>query len=219
MNTLHISLYCWWCNLQQHWSADWELTLTPTWHKLDLTSINWLRYLTFHIEPLSSWIDKWNIAVIWFSSLFSNIWLFLWCILYLFAFSVLMLLVGRQEGHLACKNWVVRYRHGYLSGVRCKWFTYGQVDCHAIISCSSKIQNGLPFWCWLTRLSWKKGHQTDVLVAAAAAAAVCSCSVNSQTFHSSTPVWSWSYLEQTYSHPFNSLVSRTAWRQYFEQLG
>jgi len=27
-----------------------------------------------------------------------------------------MLLVGRQEGHLACKNWVVRYGHGYLSG-------------------------------------------------------------------------------------------------------
>jgi len=25
-------------------------------------------------------------------------------------------------------------------------------------SCSSKIQNGLPFWYWLTRLSWKKGH-------------------------------------------------------------
>jgi len=38
------------------------------------------------------------------------------------SFSALMLLVGRQEGHLACKNWVVRYWHGYLSGARCKWF-------------------------------------------------------------------------------------------------
>jgi len=33
-----------------------------------------------------------------------------WC-----AFSALKLLVGRQEGHLACKNWVARYWHGYLS--------------------------------------------------------------------------------------------------------
>ena len=24
--------------------------------------------------------------------------------------------------------------------------------CHPIISCSSKIQNGLPFWCWLTQV-------------------------------------------------------------------
>ena len=35
-------------------------------------------------------------------------------------FSALTLLVGRQEGHPACKNWVVRYWHGYLSGARCK---------------------------------------------------------------------------------------------------
>ena len=31
------------------------------------------------------------------------------------AFSALTLLVGRQEEHPACKNWVVRYWHGYLS--------------------------------------------------------------------------------------------------------
>jgi len=32
------------------------------------------------------------------------------------AFSSLTLLVGRQEGHPACKNWVVGCRHGCLSG-------------------------------------------------------------------------------------------------------
>jgi len=31
------------------------------------------------------------------------------------AFSALTLLVGRQEGHLACRNWVVRYWCGYMS--------------------------------------------------------------------------------------------------------
>jgi len=36
------------------------------------------------------------------------------------AFSALMLMVGWQEGRLACKNWVLRYWHGYLSGARCK---------------------------------------------------------------------------------------------------
>ena len=63
------------------------------------------------------------------------------------AFSDLTLLVGRQEGHPACKNWVVRYWRGYMSGAKCKWFVYGLPDATAtpIISCSSKIQNGLSF--------------------------------------------------------------------------
>jgi len=49
-----------------------------------------------------------------------------------FAFSALTLLVGRQEEHPACKNWVVRYWHGCLSGVRCKWFACGSADATAI---------------------------------------------------------------------------------------
>jgi len=43
-----------------------------------------------------------------------------------------MLLVGRQERHPACKNWVVRYWHGYLFEARCKWFAYGPADATAI---------------------------------------------------------------------------------------
>jgi len=61
----------------------------------------------------------------------------------LFAFSALTLLVGRQEGHLACKNWVVRYWHGYLSGVRCKWFAYGPADAIAIPSFLARVN---PEW-------------------------------------------------------------------------
>jgi len=30
-----------------------------------------------------------------------------------------------QEEHPACKNWVMRYWNGYLSGARYKWFAYG----------------------------------------------------------------------------------------------
>ena len=36
------------------------------------------------------------------------------------AFSALTLLVGRQEGHLACKNRVVGCWCGCLSGARCR---------------------------------------------------------------------------------------------------
>ena len=38
----------------------------------------------------------------------------------LLAFSALKLLVGRQEGHPACKNRVVRCWRGYLYGARCR---------------------------------------------------------------------------------------------------
>jgi len=47
-----------------------------------------------------------------------------------FAFSVLTLLVGRQEGHPACKTWVVGCWHGYPSGARC-WLAYGPADATA----------------------------------------------------------------------------------------
>ena len=48
----------------------------------------------------------------------------------LFAFSALTLLVGLQEGHPACKNWVVGCWCGYLSGARCR-LAYGPADATA----------------------------------------------------------------------------------------
>jgi len=44
----------------------------------------------------------------------------------------------------------------------CTWSSW--CHCHPIISCSSKIQNGLPFWCRLTQVVLEKGCQTDVVV-------------------------------------------------------
>jgi len=72
------------------------------------------------------------------------------------AFSVLTLLVGWQEGQPACKNWVVRYWRGYLTGARCKWVAYGPADATATPSSlapvKSRILTSLP------GLSWKKGR-------------------------------------------------------------
>ena len=50
------------------------------------------------------------------------------------AFSALTLLVGHQEEHPACKNWMMSCWHGYLSGARCKWSAYGPADATAIPS-------------------------------------------------------------------------------------
>jgi len=47
------------------------------------------------------------------------------------AFSALMLLVGRQEGHpRPVKNWAVGCWRGYLSGARCR-LAYGPADATA----------------------------------------------------------------------------------------
>ena len=53
---------------------------------------------------------------------------------------------------------MVRYWHGYLSEARCKWFAYGPANATATQSslCFIKIQNGLPFWCWLTQVVLEK---------------------------------------------------------------
>jgi len=52
------------------------------------------------------------------------------CVVFIFAFSALTLLVGRQEGHPACKKWVVGCWLGYLPGARCR-LAYGQADATA----------------------------------------------------------------------------------------
>ena len=74
------------------------------------------------------------------------------------AFSALTLLAGRQEEHLARK----KLSDGILAWLSvwsvvqmiCIWSSWCQ--CHPIISCFSKIQNGLPFWCRLTQVVLEK---------------------------------------------------------------
>jgi len=76
----------------------------------------------------------------------------LWWLEVLFSFSALTLLVGHQEEHPACKNWVMRCWCSYLSVAMCRLF--GPADATAslnpIISCLIKSRLVLSFWCWLT---------------------------------------------------------------------
>jgi len=67
--------------------------------------------------------------------------------------SALTLLVGRQEGYPAVKTeWWGTGRSKVQ--VICMWSSW--CHCHPIISCSSKIQNGLPWRCWLTQVVLEK---------------------------------------------------------------
>jgi len=70
------------------------------------------------------------------------------------SFSALMLLVGWQEWNPARKklSGEVLAQLSVWSEVQmiCIWFSW--CHCLPIISCSSKIQNSLPFWCRLTQV-------------------------------------------------------------------
>jgi len=76
-----------------------------------------------------------------------------------FPFS-LTLLVRWQEGHPACKKtsgailaWLAAWSEVQMICIWSNW-----CYCHPIISCFSKIQNGLPFWCRLTQVVLEKGR-------------------------------------------------------------
>jgi len=69
-----------------------------------------------------------------------------------------VLLVGRQEGHSDCKNWVVLYWRGYLSRVGCKWFACGPADATATPAFPAPVKSRMVYLsgAGLPRLSWKK---------------------------------------------------------------
>ena len=82
-------------------------------------------------------------------------------------FIQLTLLVGRHEEHPARKifsdevlAWLSVWSEVQIV---CIWS--GWCHCHPIISCFSKMQNGLPFWCHITQfvLNGCSGHFFDTV--------------------------------------------------------
>ena len=74
------------------------------------------------------------------------------------AFSALTLLVGRQEGHPACKKLsggVVAWLSVWSKMQACIWPSWCQ--CHSLSVASVKSRLVLPFWYRLTRVVLDKG--------------------------------------------------------------
>jgi len=94
-----------------------------------------------------------------------------------FAFSGLTLLVGRQEGHPACKK---------LSGGVLAWLSvWSEVrtcirpswcDCHSLSLASVKSRLVLPFWYRLTWIVPEKGPLNGCVC-------VCVCVCNDRSYH------------------------------------
>jgi len=130
-----------------------ELNLEPTAHSA--------RHPLLHMAPKWSSHRTGRVLIILLTKIISNsIWMvqFQIQITIFDAFSALMVLVGRQEGHLACKNWVMTYWRGCVSGVRCKWFAYGPADATATPSSVVPLKSRTVYLsdAGLPRLSWKK---------------------------------------------------------------
>jgi len=78
------------------------------------------------------------------------------------SFSTLTLLVGRQEEHPACKNWMGCWCNS-LSTERCRLFAYGPADGTATPKPHHLSRHLNPDWFYfsdtgLPRLSWKRGR-------------------------------------------------------------
>ena len=63
----------------------------------------------------------------------------------------------QQEGHPACKNWVVGSWRNYLSGARCRRIRPSWCHCYSLSLASVKSRLVLPFWYQLTWVVPDKG--------------------------------------------------------------
>ena len=75
------------------------------------------------------------------------------------AFSALTLLVGRQEGHPACKKvsgGVLAWLSVWSEVQTCIWPSW--CHCHSLSLASVKSRLVLPFWSWLTWVVPEKGR-------------------------------------------------------------
>ena len=68
--------------------------------------------------------------------------------------------LGVRKSIRLVKNWVLGYWCVYLSGVCCKWFSYGPADATATLSSLATVKSRMVYLsgAGLPRLSWKKGR-------------------------------------------------------------
>ena len=111
------------------------------------------------------------------------------------AFSALMLLVGRQEEHPACKNWVVGCWCGYLSGARCRLFAYATADATAIPKSHRLLPHFNPDWFYLSGTGLPGCHGKEAVVVVVVLFSVVFEKINLCTaFICRTTFCSWSFF-------------------------
>ena len=95
------------------------------WYQVLAAEVSAMYSMTSHRLKMdwNVWIVTKNTSIMRFQIIPSSYYV-------LCAFSALMLLVGWQEGHQACKNWAVGCGRGYLSAARCR-LAYGPADATA----------------------------------------------------------------------------------------
>jgi len=102
----------------------------------------------------------------------------------LVAFSALMLLVGRQEGHPACKKTREWWGAGWSDVQTCIWPSW--CHCHSLSLTSVKSRLVLPLWYRVTWVVPEKGPLNRcVCVCVCACVRVCSTSYDPVSVHSS----------------------------------
>ena len=93
----------------------------------------------------------------------------------MFTFSALTLLVGRQEGHLACKELsgeVLAWLSAWSKVQTCIWPSWRH--CHSLSLASVKSRLVLPFWYLPTQVVLEKGP-LNVCVCVRACVRACAC--------------------------------------------
>jgi len=116
--------------------------------------------------------------------------------------------LGWQEGHPACKK---------LSGEVLVWLSVWSDEqticiwsswchCHPIISCCSKIQNGLPFWCRLTQVVLEKRPLNGCSSSSILHCTTCHRSVCGTDWRLSTTDWVTVIFTYTHTNTDNTAV-------------
>ena len=101
---------------------------------------------------------------------------FHWIDVVSYPFSALTLLVGRQEGHLACKklsSGVLAWLSVWSEVLTCIWPSW--CHSHSLSLASVKSRSVLPFWYRLTRVIPDKGPLNGVCVCVCACVRACVC--------------------------------------------
>jgi len=152
--------FCTWVQHTNYSATEPPWWFHHPWYQWRLCSVNLLQ--RFHIEHFlwTACIEciLWAVAY-WNYDLFNICCSTVLC----FVVSALTLLVGHQEQHSACKNWVMGCCSGYLSGARCRLLAYGPAEAVAIPKPHYLLPHLNPDWCYLSatglpRLYWKRGR-------------------------------------------------------------